>query len=37
MEEEYEAVKFCNSRHVSDCCYGKRNTAGGYHLEFIDE
>lgn len=30
-----EAVNFCGNTHVADCCYGRRNTAAGYHWEFV--
>lgn len=25
------------SRHISDCCSGKRETCGGYHWEYVNE
>ena len=32
-----DAEKAIKTKHISDCCNGKRKTTGGYHWEYIKE
>ena len=32
-----EAIKIYGNKHISDCCKGKRKTAGGYIWRYADE
>lgn len=37
LEDARKHLGLKSSGHISQCCYGKRKTAGGYHWKYVEE